>query len=123
MAPAFFFGGMMEYHLQIAIANVLRLSATRGTTWFAVPNEGARSPRNGKRMKDMGRRAGVPDLIIVVKSTPHSIECKKPKEKQSQAQRDMEQEFREAGVSYTIVDNLDQAILLLKDIGAIRPTK
>ena len=31
---------------------------------YAVPNEGRRTPRTGKRMKDQGLRAGVPDLCV-----------------------------------------------------------
>ena len=33
---------------------------------FSVPNEGARTPANGARMKAMGRRRGVADLFLSV---------------------------------------------------------
>jgi hypothetical protein len=110
----------MEYKLQVAIANYLRMAVTPGTIWFAVPNEGARTPRNGKRMKDMGRRPGVPDLIIYRGGMMLGIECKKPGSKQSESQRDMQTEFEVAQARYAVVDNLGDAILVLERIGAVR---
>jgi hypothetical protein len=49
---------------------------------FAVPNEGKRSPRLGKRMKEQGLRAGVPDLFLAVRGMDLGgmfIEMKTPK--------------------------------------------
>ena len=33
---------------------------------FAIPNEGARTPQNGARMKAQGRRAGVADMFLAI---------------------------------------------------------
>lgn len=36
----------------------------KGIKYFAIPNGGARSAKTGKMLKDMGVKAGVPDLFI-----------------------------------------------------------
>lgn len=55
----------LEDQEQVALARWLdKAVGERG--WFHVPNEGRRSARTGKRLKDKGLKPGVPDVIIVV---------------------------------------------------------
>ena len=51
-----------EQQEQIAVINWLR--AQPGILWFHVPNERHCSAREGARLKALGVRSGVPDLII-----------------------------------------------------------
>ena len=52
---------MTEDQLQKAVATYLDAC---GLLWCHVPNEGKRHPVSGKRLKDKGMKAGVPDCLI-----------------------------------------------------------
>lgn len=87
---------------------------------FSVPNEGARTPANGARMKLQGRRAGVADMILAVPSrfttsfdflnnNYHGIfiEFKWGKNKQSKSQKDFEKAVEEQGYLYVLIYDFD----------------
>lgn len=38
---------------------------------YSIPNEGKRTPRNGARMKAMGRVSGIPDLMLAIARKGH----------------------------------------------------
>lgn len=52
-----------EDSLQIAVANYLRLAYPK-VLWTHVANERQTSPQRGAKLKKMGVRAGMPDLLI-----------------------------------------------------------
>jgi hypothetical protein len=51
-----------EDDFQIAVARLLDAS---GLYWFHCPNGGSRNAREGAKLKKMGVKAGVPDIIIL----------------------------------------------------------
>lgn len=53
-----------ETKLHIAIVDLLKATALPGVIWWHTPNGGKRSKREAAKLKEMGVRAGVPDLII-----------------------------------------------------------
>ncbi len=52
-----------EDSLQIAVANYLRLAYPK-VLWAHIANERQTSPQRGAKLKKMGVRAGMPDILI-----------------------------------------------------------
>lgn len=87
----------------------------------SIPNEGARTPANGARIKKMGRRKGVADLFLAlphyyVVGTYHGcyIEVKRPGEKQSPEQIAFQQAVEKQGYRYALVTSTDEFIKLIE---------
>ena len=79
-----------EDNLQIAVANYLRLAYPK-VLWTHVANERQTSPQRGAKLKKMGVRAGIPDILIFAKRGSVSglaIELKIKPNTPTQAQKD-----------------------------------
>lgn len=92
---------------------------------FSIPNEGARTPKNGARMKAQGRRAGVADMFLAKKGnsgtfdgsgsimvkSPDSfglfVELKTDNGKMSEPQNKFAVAIRSCGYQYEVVRNSD----------------
>lgn len=88
---------------------------------FSIPNEGARTPRNGARMKAQGRRAGVADMFLAhakARNMPFGdyawhgmfIEFKTSKGRQSPEQAAFQLAVEKQGYEYKIIRSLDEFI-------------
>jgi len=55
-----------EQTIQRSLIQHLKLRATPGLYWFAVPNGGARSKIEAAIMQSTGTKSGVPDLCFVL---------------------------------------------------------
>ena len=108
-----------EFDLQKAVVEHLMLRRARGCCWFAVPNGEKRSPITGSRLKAMGTRAGVSDLIILVCGRAYALELKAGKGATSLAQDLWGDEWVSAGGSYHVGRDLDDVLSYLARIGAI----
>jgi len=78
---------------------------------FSIPNEGARTPQNGARMKAMGRRAGTADMFLAVpKLLCHGlfIEFKTSKGKQTPVQIAFQNCVIWEGYNYQIITSFDE---------------
>lgn len=95
---------------------------------FAIPNEGARTPANGARMKAQGRRAGVADMFLTVvkkkaeTGTTVTFECaglfiefKADKGKQNENQLAFENAVKSKGYEYVIMRSFDEFKSLIED--------
>jgi hypothetical protein len=67
-----------EDQLQIAVANYLAVVLPQSVFWFHPPNGGSRNAREGAKLKKMGTKAGVPDLVFVYAGAAYFIELKAP---------------------------------------------
>lgn len=87
--------------------------------FFSIPNEGARTPANGARMKAMGRRRGVADMCLVIPQKPIYnglfIEFKIGKGKQSPEQIAFQEAVESKGYRYQIITNIDQFISVINE--------
>jgi len=82
-------------------------------TLMAFPMQGARTPRNGARMKAEGMRAGLPDcLVAVARSNYHGlwIENKTSKGQLSESQQEMRDILIKQGYAWFLCRSLDEAI-------------
>lgn len=99
--------------------NIVRLLRTQGFYVFAVPNAGSGklSLRQGALLKREGLLAGVSDLIIVLQNKIIFVEIKNPngKGRQSENQKEFEQEIKKRGHDYFIWDSWPQVEAFIKE--------
>jgi hypothetical protein len=90
-----------------------------------VPNQGKRSWRFGKELKEMGLSPGAPDLLLlwpgtynyqgeIVKYGGLAIECKSAKGKLTEQQEDWRSRLSMARYEYLVVRSVDDGIFALK---------
>lgn len=112
---------LSESALQIAVVEHLRLTGVPGLLYFSIPNEGKRTPANGARMKAMGMLPGVADLFVMRRGAhPLFLELKKAGKNLREEQKAFGTLAFESGCNYRWADNLDDALRMLRDYGAIR---
>lgn len=91
-----------------------------GIAYFAVPNEGLRTQRNGARLKAQGMVAGAPDIVLVdltIAEVPVAIEMKAKKGRLTDSQRNMHDIMRRAGWLVIVAHGVDDAIGQLRKAG------
>ena len=111
-----------EASLQKAVVQYLRVAGVPGVLFFSVPNEAKRSPRLANHLKAMGMLPGVSDLVICVpESCVIFLELKAKGEKPSRAQDDFAKCATASGHYWTWADNIEDAITILQNGGAIKP--
>lgn len=96
-----------------------------GVVWWHTPNNGKRddsidSALEGKWLKQMGVKAGIPDLCFLY-GRWHGLELKKKGGSRSPAQRAMHPLLIAAGAFVETVDSLDDAKEQLRHWGLVRP--
>ena len=78
-----------------------------------VPNGGKRNAMEAAKFKQMGVRAGFPDLILLVPNKTYhfcGIELKTKTGRQSEYQKEYQKEFEHMGAKYVVVRSLDEFI-------------
>ena len=112
---------MTEADIQIQLVDYLRLVAPqRGFLFFAVPNEGMGEARTGAglgrmaRLKRMGLRSGVADLVFVKDGQAYFLEMKGPGGRWSDKQQDFARDAAHVGAKYGIAWSFEQALKILK---------
>lgn len=94
-----------------------------GVVWWHTPNNGKReddAALEGKWLKEMGVKAGVPDLCFLW-GRLYCIELKKEGGHRSAAQRDMHPRLIAAGAWVETIDNLEGAKAQLRTWGLVAP--
>ena len=117
-----------ESKLQIACVRWFDLQYPRlKYNLFAIPNEGARTPANGARMKAQGRRAGVSDMLFAMPKIYTDkyeseviihglfIEFKVDNGKQNNNQKAFEKAVTTTGYKYEVVRSFDEFKSLIED--------
>lgn len=100
----------VEDRLQVSIVSRLRL-VLKDSIVFAIPNGAHCGEREGKRLKDAGLLAGVPDLAIVGRGgRVFFIEVKAPKGTLSDAQDALNSWFLANAVPYAVVRSIDDTM-------------
>lgn len=109
-----------EHQIQSAFFDFIRIK--RNSDWryklvFAVPNGGQRHPAVAAKMKAEGVTPGVADVLCLYPAHGHCglcLEFKRPKEKQTEAQREFENYVHTAGYMYQVVRDAEMAIKLVE---------
>ena len=103
----------VEYQIHKAIADYLTVSLTRGVWWTTFPAGGGGKAR-GARLKGIGLKIGVPDILIVHKGLAYWMEVKAPKGRVSLEQDAAHEDLWAAGSPTAIVRSVDDVIGTLK---------
>lgn len=108
-----------EMALQKQCVEYLHLAVAKppyGPFWTAVNPLPGTSARQGKIAKDMGMRAGVPDLIFIWKGRVTGIELKTDRGGLSDNQSVVHEEMFEVGARTYTVKSLDAFIETVNEI-------
>lgn len=97
-----------EQALHIAVANFLRVALPPHVAWNHVPNGGARSKAEAGIFKEMGVRAGWPDIQIVHQGRLYGIELKADRRKPSDAQERCHTDLMLAGADVDVCRSLEE---------------
>lgn len=113
-----------EFKLHVAVAKLLKVSLSPGWTWWHTPNGEYRTAATGGRLKAMGVKQGVSDIILVGPpgGRVHALELKRRGEHPTGPQTAFLALVRLAGGQSDCADNLDDVISILKGWGAVRVT-
>ena len=116
---------MSELDLQKFVVALLRLNAADRVMWFAVPNGESRSARTGAKLKAMGVRPGVADLVIVLPGGKAAfLELKAEGGRVSQSQKVFRTFCELNGAPYAVASSTGEAERILREWGAIgRPAQ
>lgn len=113
-----------EDDLQRAVVDLLAVWERQGhLSYFAVPNGGKRGRLEAARLKGLGVRAGIPDLVVMIpprdfpgvrapKSAPKTIflELKSPKGKLSERQVTCKNWLQHNGFPWFLIRSIDDVI-------------
>jgi hypothetical protein len=109
-----------EQIIQTTLVQHLRLRAPKDCFWFHVPNQGKRTPYMGKIMKDLGVRAGVPDLMFIHDGKAFGLELKADKGVPTESQQAALDAISAAGGHACAARGLDRAIAVLESWGLLK---
>lgn len=103
-----------EEQIHIAVVEHLLLRATPGVVWWHTPNESKMHVSRRVKLKRMGVRAGVSDLILYRNREAFALELKAPGGRPTDAQLEFQSEWRANGGHAVVAEGLDQAIAVLE---------
>ena len=114
--------GREEEITQTNLVAHLRWRAMPGVIWFAVPNGGPRSKASAGKLKAMGVRRGVHDLVFLMPGPGvFTLELKYADNKMTPEQEQFARDIEAIGGEWACAWTLDDALKILEAIGAIRP--
>jgi hypothetical protein len=112
--------GLTEEAIQRAVFSHLRVRAAPGVFAFHPANGGYRRPVEAARLKGLGVRAGVPDIIAIHRGHVFALELKTEHGKATEGQLRAIEDIRAAGGHAQICHGLDSAISALEGWGLLR---
>ena len=100
-----------ELRLHIDVADVLRQFCRPDWRWWHTPNGEIRDPRTAAKLKAMGVKPGIADLILVSPSGAlHCLELKVRGGKLSDEQEEFQFFCIRAGIPFVVAYRLDDAL-------------
>lgn len=108
--------------MHCAVADTLRIGLTKGWVWFHPANGELRSDATGARLKRMGVKPGVSDIVLAgpPHGTMHVLELKARGQKPTEAQADFLAAVDVLGGRAEWTDSYETAIQILQAWGALR---
>jgi hypothetical protein len=111
-----------EFRLQCAVADMLWKLQRPGWWWSAIPSGEYRTEATGKRLKRMGLKPGMFDIVLIgPDSTHYWLELKADKGVMSEDQLIFEEMLCGRGVSHAVVWGFGEAERQLREWGVLRP--
>jgi hypothetical protein len=107
-----------EFQIQRAVCIHLEKHAPADMEWWHTPNGEKRDAFTAKRLKDIGVKAGIPDLVFLRGGRLFGLELKAPGHKPSDAQNDRRARLLAAGIAaWEWTDSLAGALAFLHQHG------
>ncbi|MCC7253836.1 hypothetical protein [Hyphomicrobium sp.] len=111
---------LSEADLQQHVVKLLNAYGRPDVCWWSCPNGELRNWKVGVRLKEQGLRAGASDLMFVIDGRFHAVELKIEIGTLSGKQLAFAEDLQRAGGFAHVAFGLDDAIGVLKAIGAFR---
>lgn len=109
-----------EDKLQTAVVLHLQIRGAPGLVYWHVPNQAKRSIAERVRLKRMGLRSGVSDLIFLHESKMFALELKVPPKRSTENQIKFRDDVNAAGGFAAEAIGLDSALKTLEIWGLLR---
>ncbi len=106
-----------EDALHLAVVDLAHAALAPHVYWFHVPNQGRFCLPHRMKLKRMGLRAGVPDLVFLHNGQAYFIELKSATGRQSEPQQEAMVAIRWAGGVYELCRTVEQCHALWKTWG------
>lgn len=103
-----------ELQIQIAVVQHLRQRGVPGLIYWHSPNGGLRDKREAAKLKAMGVRPGVSDLILFHRGKLFCLELKAKRGRASPEQLQFIADIDREGALTALVEGLDAAIATLE---------
>jgi len=113
---------LSEADIQIQVIEYASLLAAQcGFIFCSIPNEGKdrANPARLAKLKRMGLRLGVADLVFIKDGRAYFLEMKKPGKKQSDDQIDFQLDAARVGAQYAVAWSFEEAVKILQSWGII----
>ena len=111
-----------ENQIHEAVVGHLRMRCRRDVHWHHPATGELRDPATATKLKRMGVRAGLPDLLLLIAGRLHGLELKRERGgRVSPAQRAMHDELRAAGAIVETAKGLNEALGVLSTWSALLP--
>lgn len=111
---------MTELEIHKAVVKQLRSLGTPGAVWWHTPNDAKRGYKNASRLKSMGMRAGVSDILAVHNGEIFALELKADKGRPTESQLQFLDDLRSAGGHGVVAEGLDEALACLRAWNVLR---
>lgn len=109
---------MTEDALQIACAQYLDTALTQGWRWWHTPNGGSRRKGEAGKLKAMGVKPGVPDIIVAGPGCRMiAIELKSDGGRMTTEQREFREWAEASGWAFYVCRSLDDVEIALDGAG------
>jgi len=114
-----------ELQIHIGIVQLLKFTAAPGVVYLHCPNGELRDKRAAAKLKAMGVRPGVADLMLLIPqgsgpAITAFMEIKRPGERLSAAQEQFRDDVQAIGCLWDVVFSIDRAADVLREWRAIR---
>lgn len=110
-----------EDAIHLAVVRYLDLTLPKDALFWHTPNTFPTAKiQYHVKLKAMGRKAGIPDLLVLHGSALIGLEVKAPKGRQSKDQKVIQEQFETAGGHYHLVRSIDDVRAVLASHDVIR---
>lgn len=106
-----------EKAIHMAVARYLAHALPLRAVWHHSPNGGSRHVLEAKAFRDMGTRAGWPDIEIVWEGRVHFIELKADKGRLSPVQKEVHAALNAAGATVSVCRSIEDTETALRSLG------
>lgn len=111
---------MSEADLQQHVVKLLEAYARQEVCYWHSANGEARHVTIGRKLKRMGVKKGVADLVLIVSGRAIALELKTEIGTQSKEQAEWQEQFERAGGAYYMARGMDEALATLITLGVFR---